>query len=116
MRLTSSHSYHFHCATTHFCLLCKIDVLINNAGRSQRAIAIETELEVDKAIIELNTISVVSLTRAVLTHMIKQGSGQITVISSVAGKLGEIGTAVKWRTFNNTHFVLDYRGPRICFL
>jgi len=76
----------------------------------------ETDLEVDKAIIELNTISVVSLTRAVLTHMIKQGSGQIAVISSVAGKLGETGTAVKWHTFNITHFVIDYRSPRICFL
>lgn len=87
--------HHLHCEIIHFCLLHKIDILINNAGRSQRAIAMETELEVDKAIIELNTFSTMSLTRAVLTHMIKQGSGQIAVISSVAGKIGETNAAMK---------------------
>ena len=95
--LAPSHptGHHLHCEITHFCLLHKIDILINNAGRSQRAIAVETELEVDKAIVELNTFSTMSLTRAVLTHMIKRGSGQIAVVSSVAGKLGETNAAMK---------------------
>ena len=63
-------------------------MLVNNAGRSQRAVALDTNLEVDKALVELNTISTLSLTRAVLPHMIKQKDGQIVVISSVAGVIG----------------------------
>lgn len=63
-------------------------MLINNAGSSQRAIALDTELEVDKVIIELNTIGTVSLTKSVLPHMIERHSGSLVVISSVAGIIG----------------------------
>lgn len=66
----------------------QIDVLVNNAGRSQRAEAIATDLEVDRAVLELNTIGTISLTKAVLPHMVEQRSGTILVISSVAGKMG----------------------------
>ena len=63
-------------------------MLVNNAGRSQRAVALDTNLEVDKALVELNTISTLSLTRVVLPHMIEQKHGQIVVVSSVAGVIG----------------------------
>lgn len=65
-----------------------IDVLINNAGRSQRSLAKETPLEIDRNIMELNFFSVVALTKFVLPQMLKKGSGQIVVISSISGKLG----------------------------
>ena len=71
-----------------FCVFLQIDVLVNNAGRSQRAVASDTALEVDRAIIELNTVGTLSLTKAVLPHMVKQRDGQIVVISSVAGVIG----------------------------
>lgn len=71
----------------------KIDVLINNAGSSQRAIAVDTELKVDKAVIELNTIGTLSLTKSVLPHMMEQGCGRVVVISSVAGIIGSPGSA-----------------------
>ena len=61
---------------------------MNNAGRSQRAAAVDTKLAVDKAMLELNTLGTLSLTKAMLPHMIKQGGGAIIVISSVAGKIG----------------------------
>ena len=66
----------------------QIDVLINNAGSSQRAIALETALSVDRAILDLNTIGTLSLTKSVLPHMIERGSGCLVVISSVAGVMG----------------------------
>lgn len=60
-------------------------MLINNAGSSQRAIIVDTQLEVDRAILELNTIGTVSLTKCVLPHMLERGSGSLAVISSIAG-------------------------------
>ena len=66
----------------------RIDVLINNAGRSQRSLAKETPPEIDRNIMELNFFSLVELTKLVLPQMLKNGSGHIVVISSIAGKLG----------------------------
>jgi len=63
---------------------------VNNAGRSQRAWAIDTELAVDREMIELNVVGVISLTKAVLPAMIKRGEGHVVVTSSLAGKMGWI--------------------------
>jgi len=65
-----------------------IDVLINNAGVSQRAFTNETPLEVDRKIMELNYFSVITLTKALLPHMLQQGEGYIAVTSSISGKFG----------------------------
>ncbi len=65
-----------------------LDILINNAGRSQRSLATETPLEIDRNIMELNFFSVVALTKLVLPQMLKNKSGHIVVISSITGKLG----------------------------
>ena len=66
-----------------------MDVLVNNAGRSQRSEAIHTDIEVDQALMNLNFLSTVSLTKAVLPSMIEQGSGSLVIVSSVAGKIGK---------------------------
>lgn len=66
----------------------RIDVLVNNAGRSQRSFARETPLEIDRTIMELNFFSKVALTKLVLPHMIKNRGGHIVVISSISGKFG----------------------------
>ena len=68
----------------------QIDYLVNNAGRSQRASAVETSVEVDRALLELNVLGTISLTKAVLPEMLKRESGMVVVISSVAGKMGEL--------------------------
>ena len=67
-----------------------MDILINNAGRSQRALWMEVELSVDKEMFEVNALGPVSLTQALLPHMIKRKTGQIAVVSSLAGKAGEL--------------------------
>jgi len=65
-----------------------LDILINNAGRSQRARWEHTDIKVDESLFSLNVFSVVSLTRVVLPHMLERGSGSVSVMSSSAGKAG----------------------------
>lgn len=62
-----------------------LDVLVNNAGRSQRAIWEEIELAVDKEMFNLNVFSVLSLSRIAVQHFMKQNEGHIVVTSSLAG-------------------------------
>lgn len=71
----------------------KIDVLINNAGISQRSLCLDTDLSVYKTLLDVDVLGQIALTKQVLPVMVKQGSGHIAVTSSVAGKVG-----VKWRT------------------
>ena len=67
----------------------QIDILVNNSGRSQRGLVLDTPgVEVDKAMMTINVLGQISLTKVVLPHMIKQKTGQIIVTSSVAGKVG----------------------------
>jgi short-subunit dehydrogenase len=62
-----------------------VDVLINNAGISQRTTVIDSTLDVDKKIMDINYFGLVALTRYVLPSMIKRQSGHLVAISSVAG-------------------------------
>jgi dehydrogenase/reductase SDR family protein 7B len=69
----------------------RIDVLINNGGVSQRALASNAALEVERALMEVNYFGPVALTKAVLPTMQQQRGGQIVVVSSVMGYLGTPG-------------------------
>ena len=66
----------------------KIDILINNGGISQRSLAIETPVDVDRKIMETNFFGAVALTKEVLPALVKDNGGNIVVISSVTGKFG----------------------------
>ncbi len=66
----------------------RIDILINNGGQSQRAEAIDTASETERTLFEINFFSAVNLSKAVLPFMLKNKSGKIVVISSIAGKFG----------------------------
>lgn len=65
----------------------RINILVNNAGVSQRARALHTTEEAMRAIMELNFFAQVELTRAVLPDMLERQSGQIVVVSSVTGQV-----------------------------
>lgn len=65
-----------------------IDVLVHSGGVSQRALASETDLAVDRAIMETNYFGTVALTKAVLPSMLARRSGHIVPISSVIGYVG----------------------------
>jgi dehydrogenase/reductase SDR family protein 7B len=64
-----------------------IDILVCNAGRSQRSLVKDTSLEVDRSIMELNYFAAVALTKSVLPGMIARKQGHFVVISSVMGKM-----------------------------
>lgn len=66
----------------------RIDVLINNGGRSQRSLCMETNIDVYQALMELNFLGTVSITKQVLPHMTQQGTGSIVTVSSVVGLAG----------------------------
>lgn len=65
-----------------------IDILINNGGRSQRSLCLETSVDVYQALMELNFLGTVSITKQVLPHMTQRGTGSIVTVSSVVGLAG----------------------------
>lgn len=65
-----------------------IDILINNGGQSQRSESIDTTSETERRLFEINYFSAVNLSKAVLPFMLKNKTGKIVVISSIAGKFG----------------------------
>ena len=65
-----------------------VDVLVNNAGISQRSLAIETDPSVYQQIIDIDLLAPIALTQALLPHFAGRGAGQLVMISSVAGKAG----------------------------
>jgi dehydrogenase/reductase SDR family member 7B len=65
-----------------------IDLLINNGGQSQRSESLQTSEALEKELMQINYFAQVKLAKAVLPHMIKNKSGHIVVISSIAGKFG----------------------------
>ncbi|AJA08005.1 short-chain dehydrogenase/reductase SDR [Sphingopyxis fribergensis] len=66
----------------------RIDGLVNNAGISQRSLAIETDFSVYQQIIAVDLLAPIALTQALLPRMVGAGGGQIIAISSVAGIAG----------------------------
>lgn len=65
----------------------QVDVLINNAGISYRGNIVDTQLSVQRDVMETNYFGPVALTQALLPSMIQRGRGHIVVISSVQGKI-----------------------------
>ena len=68
-----------------------INVLVNNGGVSQRALAIESAPEVERALMEVDYFGQVALTKAVLPSMLARHAGHVVVVSSVMGYLGTPG-------------------------
>ncbi len=66
----------------------RVDVLMNNGGISTRAEALETPIEMDRRVMEIDYFSGVILTKAVLPGMIENGYGHIGVTSTISGKFG----------------------------
>ncbi|MCO4294446.1 SDR family oxidoreductase [Solitalea sp. MAHUQ-68] len=65
-----------------------IDILINNAGISQRSLLVDTSFEVEKQMIDVNLLGTIAMTKAILPRMLQQRSGKIVTVSSIMGKLG----------------------------
>ncbi|CAM9191904.1 unnamed protein product, partial [Ectocarpus fasciculatus] len=66
----------------------RLDTLVLNAGRSQRAVAADTSFEDTKSLFDLNVFAVIHLAKITLPHFLERQSGQFVVVSSVSGFLG----------------------------
>ncbi len=81
----------------------RIDVLVNNAGRTQVGAVEETTDEELRDLFELHFFAPAALTRAVLPQMRKQGGGTIVQMSSVGGQV----TAAGFGAYCATKFALE---------
>jgi uncharacterized protein len=68
----------------------RLDVLVNNAGRSMRGKVLDTTPDQFRELMELNLIALVRCTRAAVPHLLKQ-RGHVINIGSLAAK-----SAARW--------------------
>lgn len=86
----NNHQTYFNKVLAHF---GHIDVLVNNAGRSQRANWQDIDIQVDRELFELDVFSVVNLTRIYVNYLLKSNKrGHVAVTSSVAGLIAVPGS------------------------
>jgi short-subunit dehydrogenase len=64
-----------------------LDILVHNGGISQRSRVADTDLAVDRRIMEVNFFGTVALTKEVLPWFREQGEGRFVVITSLVGEL-----------------------------
>lgn len=65
-----------------------VDVMVHNGGISQRSLARDTDLAVDRRLMETDYFGAVALTKALLPSMRERGRGRFVVVSSLVGKMG----------------------------
>jgi short-subunit dehydrogenase len=67
---------------------CGIDIVMLNAGISQRTNVEDTSMDMVRKIMEINYFSPVAIAKALLPKMISAGGGKIAVTTSIAGRFG----------------------------
>lgn len=65
-----------------------VDVLVNNAGLSQRSLIRETELAIYEQLIRVNYLGTLALTKALLPSFLERGRGHYAVVTSLMGRFG----------------------------
>jgi NAD(P)-dependent dehydrogenase (short-subunit alcohol dehydrogenase family) len=81
----------------------RIDVLVNNAGRTQVGAVEETTDEELRSLFDLHFFAPAALIRLVLPHMRREGGGAIVQMSSVGGRV----TAPGFGAYCATKFALE---------
>lgn len=64
----------------------RVDILINNGGISQRSPIINTTIDVDRKLMEIDYLGTVALSKSLLPHFISNKTGHFVVVSSLMGK------------------------------
>lgn len=83
----------------------KIDILLNNAGYGKFQYFTDMTVESFEQMMDTNYMGVVRCSKAVIPHMLKQGSGHIVNIASMAGKI----SSTKSTSYSATkHAVLGF--------
>jgi NAD(P)-dependent dehydrogenase (short-subunit alcohol dehydrogenase family) len=81
----------------------RIDVLVNNAGRTQVGATEETTEAELRALFDVHFFGPAALTRAVLPHMRERRSGAIVMVSSLGGQMSFAG----FSAYSATKFALE---------
>src|SRR5438045_1053964 len=71
----------------------RVDILVNNAGVTRDGLSMRMSMEDWDTVLNTNLKGAFNFTQAVMRPMIKQRSGRIINISSIAGLLGNAGQA-----------------------
>ncbi|MGB7405754.1 MAG: SDR family NAD(P)-dependent oxidoreductase [Pacificimonas sp.] len=66
----------------------QLDMLVNNAGISQRSLGIDTDFDVYRTLMEVDFFAPLRLTQLVLPHFRERGEGWLVQVASLAGKIG----------------------------
>ncbi len=66
-------------------MLGHVDLLVHNGGISQRSLVKDTDLSVDRRVMEIDYFGTVSLTKSILPHFIERQSGAFAVVTSLMG-------------------------------
>ena len=69
-------------------LFGSVDVLINNAGVSQRSLILDTHFEVYRKLMDINYLGTIALSTALLPHFIENGGGHFVTVTSIMGRFG----------------------------
>lgn len=69
-------------------LFGQVDVMVHNGGITSRSLVVDTDIEVQRKVMELNYFSYIVLTKALLPHFLYRKTGHFVVTSSVMGKTG----------------------------
>lgn len=65
-----------------------IDIVMLNAGISQRTNVEDTSMEMIRKIMEINYFAPVAIAKGILPRMVARGGGRIAVTTSIAGRFG----------------------------
>lgn len=66
----------------------EVDIMVNNAGISQRSLILDTDFEVYKKLMDINYLGTVALTKAILPYFINRKKGHFVTVTSLMGKFG----------------------------
>jgi NAD(P)-dependent dehydrogenase (short-subunit alcohol dehydrogenase family) len=80
-----------------------IDVLVNNAGRGFIGAVEEASDDEVRATFDINVFGLLTVTRAVLPVMRRQGSGRVINVGSVGGLVGRAGAGI----YNGSKFAVE---------
>jgi short-subunit dehydrogenase len=84
-----------------------VDVMVHNAGVSQRSFAADTGYAIDELIMRTNYLGPVALTKALLPSMKERRRGHFIVVSSVLGKFGLPGRSAYCASKHALHGFFD---------
>ncbi len=88
-------------------LFGRVDILLLNGGIGQFSPAVDTVLDVDRRVMQVNYLAQVALAKAVLPSMVARRSGRIVVVSSLAGKIGTPGRSAYSASKHALHGFFD---------